>query len=175
MPATIATKSNRATSLADITNAALRFLVGFCNVASMGLKQGTTPAAVVTAAASAYTYVVDGIFTTLTGSLAANWLLDLATTYNYKAIVANAVSAQYTTFVLCNNATGTSFIASQGPIVTAAADMTLGDIPVGYTPVGYVKIAVTAGNVFTPGTTSLTGTGVTATYVNCGVLPSGTL
>lgn len=175
MPATIATKSNRATSLKDITNAALRFLVGFRNVATMGLKQGSTPAAVVTAAASAYTYIVDGVFTTLTGSAASNWLLDLATTYNYKAITAVTGVTQYTTFVLCNDATGTSFIASQGPIVAAAADMTLGDIPAGYTPVGYVKIAVTSTNVFTPGTTSLTGTGVTATFVNCEVLPSGTL
>ena len=175
MPATIASKSARALSLKDVTNAALRFLLGNRCVATMGLKQGSTPAAVVTAAASAYTYLVDGIFVTLTGSAAANWLLDLATTINYKAIAAVTGVTQYTTFVLCNDATGTSFLSVQGPIVTALADITLGDIPAGYTPVGYVKIAVTSTNVFTPGTTSLTGTGVTATYVNCEVLPSGTL
>ncbi len=187
MPATIASKTARAVGIKDITNGALRALIGTRNAATMGLKQGSTVTDIVTAAASTYYYVLGGVYKSLTGSAASNWALSLANTMNYKAIAAVTGVTQYTNFILAVDAAGTGFYAVQGPVVTAATDQTFGDMPlssngvptittsagavVEVCPVGYITVAVTSGNVFTPGTTSLTGTGVTTTYVNVENLP----
>lgn len=49
------------------------------------------------------------------------------------------------------------------------------DAPIGVCPFGALRIALTAGTAFTPGTTSLAASGVTATFYNLADMPANPL
>ena len=72
-------------------------------------------------------------------------------------------------YAICINASGTRKSVQGVPVLTAELEADVKALewplpPAGYCVLGYVKIAVTTTYNFTPGTTALDATGVTATY-----------
>lgn len=59
--------------------------------------------------------------------------------------------------------------------VSAVGTGAVPDVPAGVTPFGVVKVVTNGSTTFTAGTTALDAAGVTATYFDVAVLPSGAL
>lgn len=178
---TFANRNNKAYSLKDITNAAIRTLVGTKCLTNAALAIGTTTTKINTVA-GAIVYTIDGKLLSKTGAADIMDLTSASVLFFKQSLAAN----QFTSFLCGFDPSGNPYVL-QGPVVSAAADVTLAELTldtkgvpsfqkpdgtyVNFCPVGYVKIASGA-SAYVPGTTALTGLG---TYVNCSVLPAGDL
>jgi hypothetical protein len=171
-------------SLNNVPQADIRKLIGTRAFSSGALATATDTTMV--KSVSTITYVVDGVFCSK-GATDNLWDLPLTidTIQPGSAAPALAVSAAFggtgfgaiTRYAFCGlNAGGDGLVYwSKAP---ADADASVLDgsvlpdnVPDNVCIVGYVKIVTAAATVFTPQTTAL-GTGNTATYVNCSVIPS---
>lgn len=77
----------------------------------------------------------------------------------------------YCKYLVSVNASGTVTITAGVPASTAT-EATLPALPSANCPLGYVQIYNNSGSNFTPGTTDLDASGITATYVNLMVMPT---
>ncbi len=66
-------------------------------------------------------------------------------------------------------------IVDSADLAAGRASLQWPDVPNNVCPFGAVRIAVTAGTSFVPGTTSLSASGVTATYYNLADMPANPL
>jgi hypothetical protein len=104
-------------------------------------------------------YWVDGTFKTAIAATDPFWTLAGTT-----AIVASG-AVQVVKYLLCTGLAGAASVI-QSTIAATAAGCVYPTSPASQAVFSVLTISVTAGNVFTPGTTSLTGTGVTATFAD---------
>lgn len=122
-----------------------------------GLTTGTTTPAYIKTANS-ISYAVDGLFYTK------------AATDNIATATATAQAANtYCLYLLTLNSSGTLAATKGTELATDTA--ILPDVPASVAPIGILKIATTT--TFTLGTTSLTASGVTATFYNLRAPTSG--
>ena len=136
--------------LQDVQSAVMRQLVGTRCLSSAGLAIGTSSAAAVKIA-NTVTYSIGGVIYTKTTAEIA---------FTDTTVQADGTTKYY---LLSLNAAGTGLIS------TGTAN-DLPNPPADYCPIGYVKV-VCDGAAFTPGTTLLSASGITDTYVNITVLP----
>ena len=170
-------------SLTNVVQKDIRKLSGTRAYSSGALATATDTTMVKTVAT--ITYVVDGVFCS---KGATDNLFDLPLTVDViqpgSAAPGLPVSAAFggaglgaltRYFLLGLDAGGDPFAYISNAPVDADADVTDGstlpEVPDTVCIVGYVKVVTSAATAFTPRTTAL-GTGNTATYVNCSVIPS---
>jgi hypothetical protein len=83
-------------------------------------------------------------------------------------------------YLICLDTAGAVSIVP-GPIVNSAdlaagrASLQFPDDPIGVCPTAALRIALTAGTTFTPGSTDLSASGVTATFYNLADVPANPL
>lgn len=181
--------------LSDITNNAIKTLLGYKNNTRAVLAINAGSAATVKTT-SAYEYLNNGVLKTKT-ALSAQSLVPAGYMFNWQG---NAVSAFYVQPVLTTvyytlslNSSGTLCVSQgnyTGQMLTNDPTLGLGnsvagatwrgdgsmpDVPAGNTAVGIIKVVLANAATFTPGTTALDATDVTATYTDISVMPDGKL
>lgn len=168
--------------ISDITNAAIRSMVGTFNSVKAVLAINAAGAATVKTT-NALSYVIDGIQYTK-AALAAQ---AIAITSGLSYVQPALTTVYYTLGV---DAAG-NISVTQGSYAgqTLSADPTKGigvskmgaswvgdgsvpDVPDGYCPFGLMKVTTAAATTFTPGTTLLDAAGVTVAYYDLALLPS---
>lgn len=129
-----------------------------------GAKTG--PALVTT-----FTYCIDGIAYSKTGAATVRPL----TVDTVQPILTKCL------YLICIDAAGTSIISVKG-VAVLTADLVAGTkvlqwpaLPANYAPVGAVKITLANAATFTPGTTALDATDVSATYYDLFSVPTAPL
>lgn len=138
-------------TLKNLVSTVMRFLIGTRAFTSGVLAVGTTASKIKTTAA--INYCIDGVMYVKAAT-------DDLFTFTDTTELADGDTCFY---LLCLDATGAALIVN-------GTDTALPACPSGYCPVGYVKI-VTSGAAFTPGTTLLSASTVTDTYVNLSTMP----
>ena len=152
-------------------------------LASAGLAEGTNANTIKTTAD--ITYTIDGRFYSkaTTDNIAISY--SGATVYQAAAGGIQAVNGGFTGGVngstriygIFLNASGAASIVP-GPIVDSAelaagrVALPFPDAPNGVCPIGALRVALTAGTTFTPGSTDLSASGVTATFYNLADVPA---
>jgi hypothetical protein len=84
---------------------------------------------------------------------------------------AQQAAGTYCLYLLSVNSSGTIALTKGDARTTDTA--VLPTLPVSSAPIGAIKIATAGATTFTFGTTVLSAAGITATYYNLGVMPSG--
>lgn len=155
-------------------------------LASAGLAEGTNANTIKTTAD--ITYTIDGRFysKSTTDNIAISYTG--ATVYQAAAGGVQAVNGGFTgavggstrLYLVCLDTAGAVSIAP-GPIVNSA-DLAAGRVALqfpddvaGVCVIGAMRIALTAGTTFTPGSTDLSASGVTATFLNLADVPANPL
>ncbi len=69
-------------------------------------------------------------------------------------------------YVMLTSVDGVNVVAAAGDVATGGAAAVRPEVPLDTALIGYVKIAAATATVFTPGTTHLDASGITATYEN---------
>lgn len=121
---------------------------------SGAIAQGTTPAKVKTTVS--VTYRIDGAIQTAKGATDDFWTLA-------GTVVA---ASSWQKYVLMIDSAGAASVAEGIQSLVSAAAVVLPAPQQAHSIVGILTIATDATHTFTPGTTSLTATGITATFVN---------
>lgn len=171
--------------LSDITNAAIKKLLGYRNLDLATLAMNAAGAATVKTT-GALNYLVNGVLKTK-AALAAQ---SIAITHGLSYIQPAETTVFYT---LGLNAAGTVCVVqgsyagqklSTDPTkgvgvsqmgATWVGDGSIPDVPEGYTAIAVLKVTTAAATTFTAGTTLLDAAGVTVGYHEVAVLPDGTL
>lgn len=163
--------------LSDITNAAIKKLLGYRNLTappSTGTNFLATAGAAATFVNAVVTYICDGIM-----------CYKAAVTVNAFAVTAGLAyplpTGKTCYYAVGLNAAGT-YCVTQGSYVgqaipgqmgaTAVGDGSMPDVPEGYTLVGLLKVVNTSVGDFIIGTTLLNVAGITQTYKDVAVMPS---
>ena len=152
------------------------------NLAAAGLAEGTNANTIQTA--NNITYTIDGKFysKSATDNIAISY--SGASVYQAAAGGVQAINGGFTGAVggstrLYLIALDTSGAVSILPgAIVNTAELTAGrvalqfpDAPKGVCPIGALRVALTAGTAFTPGSTDLSATGVTATFIDLADVP----
>ena len=130
---------------------------GYAAFTSGALAIGTTTGTFKTA--STVTFINNGIFK----SKGATDNLAFSTGHT------NLAASQACLFGIWLDASG-NVTTNQGPIVTAGDDCPVPLLKSGYTLIGLIKVSTSSAQTYTVGTDAL-GTGNTAAYTNCSVMP----
>jgi hypothetical protein len=84
-----------------------------------------------------------------------------------KALAGTALAvSQKCKWLVCLAADGTPSVTQSAIVAAADDDPDLPEIPAGETPIGYVMAETDSSHTFTPGTTLLSASGITDTYVD---------
>lgn len=177
--------------LSDVSNAAIRKLIGTYNSIKGILAINAGSAATIKTTSAALVYVINGVFYT-----AAAWAAQAITVTNGPVNGLGYVQPAGTTvyYTLGLNAAGTICVV-QGTYAGQslnqlnptlgvgggyAGAQRVGDgsmplVPADYCPIGIIKVVTDSSHTFTAGTTALDATGVTASYFDVAVMPEGNL
>lgn len=170
--------------LSDIQAAAVRKVLGNrCHTkATLAINAGSA-ATVKTTGATIFS--IDGVLYTKAALSAQS----IAVTHRFDGSPVSVADPAYVQpagvtafYVVALNAAGTVAVVQgsyAGQVIRDGNDLALvltgtGDIPqepAGYTAIGVIKVATAGAATFTPGTTALDATNVTATYFDVSVLP----
>lgn len=156
------------------------------NLAAAGLAEGTNANTIQTA--NNITYTIDGKFyaKSATDNIAISY--SGPSVYQAAAGGVQAVNGSFTgavggstrLYLIALDASGAASIVP-GAIVNTA-ELTAGrvalqfpDAPKGVCPIGALRVALTAGTTFAPGSTDLSASGVTATFIDLADVPASPL
>lgn len=176
--------------LSEIVNGAVSSLIGTRNHAKTGLAI-TTGGGAATFKSGALTFSVNGVYYSANALTAqsmaiaagngpfsgAGFVQPASTTVYYSV----GIKADGTVLVVQGSYAGQTFNPAANVGIGAkvgtsiAGDGSVPDLPDGYAPLGVIKIVTDSSHTFTPGTTNLDAAGVTTTYFDVTVLPSGAL
>jgi hypothetical protein len=131
---------------------------GYLSLTAAGLAAGTNTGTFKTA--STLTFTNNGIFKSKSATD------NLTFSSGHTALAAS----QACLFGIWVNASGT-ISTTQGPIVAAGDPTPVPSTPANVTLVGLIKVTTSASGAFTPGTTGLGASGVTAAYSDCMDMP----
>lgn len=146
-------------------------LGGYFNLTTGGLAAGTNSGTIKTA--TTITPICDGVFTTKAAtdniSLAPAALPNTSPYVNDGVALGTIPAGKQGFFGVWINSGGT-FSTNQGPVAAIGDLLEPPPVVSDKALVGLVKI-VTTTNAFVAGTTALNATGVTASYLNCAIMP----
>ena len=175
--------------LSDVTNAAIVNLLGFRNetvrAAAVNLAINAATAATVKTN-GALSYTNNGV-SLYKAALAAQSIVPTAglvyvqpvnTTVYYSigldaAGVVSVTQGSYVGQMLSQDPTKGVGISQGG--TSYVGDGAIPDVPAGVTPIGIIKVVTNGATTFTAGTTALDAAGLTVTYYDVQVMPSGKL
>ena len=162
------------TALSNLDSKTSRTVHGYRNMSAAVLAINAGGAATFKTT-GAYAYLSDGIFKAKTALAAqaftAGHAVQAAGTTLYYTVGLSAAGAvtTYQGSVPSANAIAAALIVGQA---ASSVPSTIPDVPDGITAVGLIKVVTSSAATFTPGTTALDATGVTATFYDVAVLPS---
>lgn len=132
---------------------------GYASITSAGLAAGTTTGTFKTS--NTLTFINDGVFKSKSATD------NLTFSSGHTAVTASKACL----FGVWIDASG-NVTTSQGPIVNAGDPCPVPSAPAAsVTLVGLIKVTTNSSTTFTPGTTGLAASGVTAAYSNCYRMP----